>query len=733
MIYPYGTLKFPTPFSDTEVDNIIDSNGAVDTFAPIDFALSDKKLIDNINERINDSKTYYDDSNGFNLSQKRSENLRMYLGVQVNSSDFYDAEEPYIENQLRPMIESIVAYVTARAPTCTVTPAYDSNESQKFASNLEKAMNGHSLEFDLRGLVEIGVRSWMLNQAAYIMLEFDPNYGDNGEIIPTIKPCDEIVIDKYARFGQNPGFIALFEKDSVEDLIARYPEKREKILESMGIKRAGSKNMSREIVTRKVYFTYYDSEQKPQEAVAVYYDDLLLSKYRDINWLHGRENFLKAPMKPIIPLNVINDGKHYVDFSSFVDDALTMQRLLNARGRQISLNADASNGTAVIDAKKSGLTREDAENWTRRPNQALYLKKAKDNANIDQMIKIIDGPDIKDFVANDKADMRNQMGVLMGVPVDQSGSDLAGDDPTLGEALLKKNSSQGRQDMLVRAVDRWMYLYFNFLAQMMFVWYKDDHFFPYLDSDGSFERLVIKRYYFDEGMRVSAKSSSTIAFDKNREQAMALHFADKGNISMLDAYRIVGFENPQKLYDNWVKQTHSPFELARDANEAYDSGEAYAEFLEFINGKVPHKRMNPDKEYILTLRKMFSDDKFLDPKLKASYRNAFVQRFNEYMENYELRTSLDQLGQEDMSKLPPPGQPVPPPIPAQQFQQMMNPQPPMPAPMPGQGLPGQPMPGMPPQQPMQPGGGAPGVFNGTPIVNPASPQTPNHLTSVGEL
>jgi hypothetical protein len=234
-------------------------------------------------------------------------------------------------------------------------------------------------------------------------------------------------------------------------------------------------------------------------------------------------------------------------------------------------------------------------------------------------------------------------------------------------------------------------------------------------------------------MQVSARASSTIAFDKNREQAMALHFADKQQIAMVDAYRIVGFENPQRLYDNWVKQQHSPFELAKDINDAYDSTEAYAEFLDFINGKEPPKRINVDKDYILTLRKLMINDKFLDPKLDSKYRNAFIKRYNEYLDSFLLRESLDQLGQEDMAKIPQPGQPVPPPLPPQQFQQMMNPQPPMMPP--GMGQPGMP-PGQPPMgvpgQPMPapPAGGVPGVFNGTPLTNPAQPQTPNTLTSV---
>lgn len=744
MIYPYGSLKFPTPFSDSAVDNIIEQDGRIDQFSPIDLDLSDKKLIENINQRIQDSRNYYNDASGFNLEQKRSENLRMYLGVQVDSGDFYEQEEPYIENQIRGAVESIVAYCTARSPQSTATPAEDTPQAKKFASNLEKAHDAHSQEHDLRGLVEVAVRSWLLNQAAYMLLEFDPSYGEDGDIVPSIIPCDELVVDKNAKFGQDPDFITVFEKHTVEELIYTYPEKRDEILESQGIKKVGRRNMTNEIVTRKTWFTYY-AKGEVKQGVCVYYDEVMLTKTTDLNWLTGKKNFLKAPVKPIIPMNVLNDGKHWVDFSSPIDDAIHMQKLLNVRGRQISLNADGSNGTKIVNAKTSGLTKEDAENWVPGPNKTIFLKKARDGVPLDQMVDIIAGQDLKEFVANDKQDMRNQLGMVMGTPIDQSGSDESGDDPTLGQSLIKKNNMNARQDMIVRALDRFLYRYFNLLTQMMFVWYTEDHFFPYLDEDGSFERIVIKRYYFDDGMRVSVRGGSTIAFDKNREQAMALNLMKNNQIAMIDGYRILGFENPQKLYDNWVKQQHSPFELLRDVDEASDDGEAYAEFLQIMNGKLPNKRDDPSKDYILTLRKLMISDKFL--AAKSGPRNAFTKRFNEYLDSYELRQSLDQLGQEDMTKIAP-GQPIPPPMPEAQFAAMMAPPPPP-------GMPGMPPGGMPPPQGGAPGmsmapgiqpgmmqpppqgvpgsvgpGGAASVFSGTPIPNPAAPQTPAGIGGV---
>ena len=731
MIYPYGNLRLPDPFSDPAVDDISNSDGVVDQFAPIDLDIDDKKLMQNIDERIAQAKTYYNDANGFDLEQKRAQNMRMYLGLQADNADYYDQEDPYIENQIRRAVDSITAYATARSPQSVVTPAEDTPQAKKFASNLEKAHNLHSVKFDLRGILEIVVRSWIINQEGYIALEFDPSYGEHGEIIPRFQPCDEVVVDKNARYGENPGFITVFLKRSVEELLYDFPEKKAEILESIGAKMVGSKNITKEIVIKKTWFTYYDKKTKgPAEGVAIHYTGVMLGKYKDINWLDGKKNFLDAPMKPIIPLNVLSDGKHWIDFSSPIEDGIRMQRLLNNRGRQITQNADRSNGTTIVDGKKSGLTKEDVENWTGGPNQKIWLKKALSSSAMKDMFYQLPGQDLKPFVVQAQNDIRNQLGEIMGVPIDQTGSDLPGDDQTLGQTLLKKNNDNARQDMIIRAIDRMLYLYFNFLTQMMFVWYDEDHFFPFLDSDGSFEKIVIKRYYFDDGMQVGVKGSSTIAFDKNREQAMMIHFTDKDQMALIDSYRIAGFENPQKLYDNWAKQKTNPMELVRDVNDSYNSGDAYAEFLEIINGKMPKFKEDASKDFILTLKKMMLTSKFL--KAPEKYQHAFQMRLGEYLDRYELWESLDQIGAMDMSKLTATSA-VPPPMPPEQFHQMMQGPPPSPPggmpggpqPQPGGMPPG--MPGQPPQQPPAPGGG---MFNGTGLMDPAHAQTPSGVSAI---
>lgn len=729
-IYPYGSLFQPSSFPDASVDIDATQDGNVDSFATLDLNIKDDVLITNLNQRINDSKGYWDELMGFNLSNVRNDNMRMYLGNQEDANGYYKHETPYVENQIQLVVESIVSYVTARTPQSEVTPSDDNDRARKFATDLENAHAAHSLKFNLRGIIEICVRNWLLKRAAYIKLEFDPSYGKNGEIIPKAIDPEHIVWDKNAAFGANPGFVTQFFKKTVEELIYMFPEKEKEILASNGIQRRGPRNMTNEVVVKQTWFTYFAGGE-PKEACVMHFSDVMLDKYADPNWLENRDNFLDAPMKPFIGLNVMNDGNHAIDITTPIEQAIKLQRVLNNRGQQITTNADKANGTRVINGKATGMTKEALENAPGGPNETVLLnpREASVGQSLDSMISVLPAHDLPQFVVDDKVDARTQLGNIGGAPTDFTGADAEGDDPTLGQAMMKRNNSAGRQDTLIRGVDTMVFNYFNLLTQMMFVWYDEEHFFHYNGSDGNFDKITVQRNYFKLVATVSVKAGGTIAFDKNRRDAIVLKLLEGDKFPLIDAYRELGFENPQKLYDNWAKQHANPMELAREGNALYNDTQAYVEFDQFMDGKKPKMKYDMGKDFILTLRKLMLTDEFLNAKPK--YQAAMIKRVQEYIKSLELRTSLDEISQEDdiegmnpLSPIPPPqppaipgmppvaapavpgGPPLPPNIPGQ---------PPVPAPLPAQG---------------QPSMGS--VFGGTGLPNPGAPQVPAPA-AVGQL
>lgn len=700
-------------YLDTKVDNIERLQGNIDTLPSLSLDIPDNDILSNLNARIDDSQNYWDSPKGFNLRSVRAENVKAYLGKQVDEGQLYRYQIPYSENQIFVAVEAIVAYVTSSINRAEVYPAQDEQLSRILATNLEKGLQAHSEKFQLNVEVGSAVRNLLLKRIGILHLWFDPDYGKTGEIrVKSVDP-DHVIIDKNVERGQNPAFIAHIHKDSVEALIFRFPDKKSEIMEALGIQRRTPKQMSNTVVWRQVWVTHY-VKGEPVEGCVSYFGKVVLAKYKNPNWMYNSDNnFLDMPLKPYIPINYVNDGTHWIDHTTLVEQADWIQQVLNKRGRQIMENADTANGFRVFDS--NAISMEDAQNLTGDPNQKILLQN-KQNQPMANLVTNIQAQMLPNYVVEDKTDLRNTVHGIMGTPAQFRGDDETGDgDQTLGEAMMIKNQASGRQDLIVRAIDSAMDLYFKYLTQMMTVHYTEKHFFTLNGGDGDFDYIALHRDNIEPGIQVAVKSGSSLPFDKARQQAVALNLAKIDRIATLDLYKDLGVDMPQKRYDNWVKEKTDPQSLSRTAEDELADTQAYEDFIEIMGGaKNVEPREDASKEHILTHRKQMLTDKFLNGK--KPLQTQFIKHVKAELESLELRTTLDIMSQQEGDTALDPNTPIalPPPI-----------APPMGAPMPG-GMPGQgqpPMGGAPAPQGASPTMGS--VFGGTGVPSPSQPQAGN--------
>lgn len=695
------------PLNDKRVDNIGDQSGEIDLVPLLSVDLPDADIIKNLDARINDSQTYWDIPEGFNLRESRNENVRLHLGRQIDVTHLYRFQVPYVENEIFVAVETIVAYLTSQMPQPEVYPAQDSQQSKKMALDLQKVLLAHSQQFQLDRKLEVAIRNLLLKRIGIIKFRFDPHYGKYGEIIPEVIDPEHVIVDKNAAMGENPDFICHVLKMTVEELCYRFPDKKKQIYEALGIVRGTPKQMSQTVAVREVWFTNYTKKDQPEEVVVWYFNKLILDKIKNPNWMYsGGSNFLEMPLKPFIPLNYINDGSHWIDITTPVEQAANMQNILNKRGRQIMENADKANGMLVI-STDSGLTKDDAQNLTGDPNQKIIIKTA--GQDVRNLVYQVPPHDLPSYVMEDKFDQRTTIHAIIGTPSEFTGSDDNQDKyETLGKAMMIKNQAAGRQDLIGRAVASFMGLYFQFLTQMMAVWYTDKHYFVYNGGDGEFDYVTMHREMIEKGMVVQVKSGTTQPFDKARQEATALQLAKMGMISPLDLYKDLHMDNTQKRYDNWYKWKTQPQALAMDAQNEVDDSEAYVDYIEIMGGRTAKPRDDATKEHILTHRKQMLTDEFL--KAKASKQKIFVKHVQDELASLELRTSLDEMSQQTMELLNPsiPISPMQPSAPPMQ-NVGMNPQ-------------GPPMGMSPNGQPQA--ASLSGIFGGTGIPNPAAPQPP---------
>jgi hypothetical protein len=691
------------PYLDTKVDQLSEGNGQIDSVPALSLDIPDLKIIADLEGRIEDSKNYWDQAKGFNLKTDRAKAVKMYLGQYVDEGQLYRFQIPYVENEIFVATETIVSYLTSQPPSPEVYPAQDSQQSKILASDLEKGLRAHAQKSELNRHLESAIRNLMIKRVGFLYLWYDPDYGQNGEIrVKSLEP-DNVVIDKNAERGENPAFICIYMKNSIEELCYLFPDKKEAIMTEIGAKNQPQR-MSQTIDWRQVWLTHYDDDGKPQEACVSYFGSLVLDKYKNPNWMYAnvKKNFLDMPLKPIIPLNYINDGTHWIDSTTPLIQASWIQEVLNKRGRQIMENADAANGFLVISS--DAMSMDDAENLTGDPNQKLVIDTKGEP--IGDLITNIQGRELATYVIDDKIDLRNTVHSIMGTPPQMRGDDSSQAE-TLGENLMMKNQASGRQDLIVRAVDACLYRYFNYLVQMMTVHYTEKHFTTINSADGDFDFITLHRDLIEKGMSVTVKNGSTLPFDKSRQEAVAMNLAKGGLIDPLHLYEDLHMDNPQKRYDAWAKWKSDPMALARDAMDELDDTTAYIDWIETLAGKKVKPRDDATKEHILIHRKQMISDQFLGAA--RNIQNNFLAHVAAEVQSLQLRTDLDAMAMQGAMALAP-----------------QNPIQPAPPPAPPMGTPGM-TPGAPGQAPMPPGAGMPPMGGqGGPTPGPA----PNPTTQM---
>jgi hypothetical protein len=693
---------------------------------------------------------YYNQVTGFNLRSKRIKNLRMVRGDQLEENALYHYQTPFKSNQLYVAMDAIIAYVVAAMAEPEVYPANKSTKSRLLAEDLLNYMKAHSEKFEVEAILEEIVLNLETDYIGLIALDWDPDYGEKGEIIPRIVGGENCIIDKNAKRGHQPQFFCEVMKDSIEGLIAKFPKKEQDILKLFGIKRKGTQNTSKELAYRQVYFLYYDKKKVQQMGVCWYVQDLVLDKRKNPNWLYEGEgkNFLDNPMIPYIPFNLFNKGSHWIDFTSSLEQAVPVQDIVNKEGRQIIDNLGTANGFRIVLA--GAMTDDALENLTGDPNQSVIVK-AKPGQKIDDVYKQIEPHLISTELIADKNANIEDIHSIMATP-----SQFRGDDTdqtkTASEANLIKNQASGRQDKIVRALNRGMGAYYRFLAQMICVWYTDDHSLTAESGDGSFDFLEMHANKIENGMSVRVYSQPSA--DKARLEAIAQNAFEAEALSPIDYYKFLRLPNPQKLYDNLVDFKNNPQKLQMNISNDNEDRDAIMDFADLMNGQKVDQRSDITPQYLDQFRKEMITDEFLDEdKTDKKTRDAIIKFIKLAQLNLAVRTELDEasdaplppppLPPEIQATLPPP-QPMMPGLAGAPMQPMGAPAPGGAPAMPQVGVP--PMGGMPPQAPptatapapMPPTGPLPAGIQGAlqmanapslnPNTQPMPPQSINSLT-----
>lgn len=619
--------------------------------------VKDKDLISNFKRWEDKAKEYWNNPVGYDLENKRKKNVNYYEGKQLDESRLYSYQVPYTQNELFIATETITAYTTSSEPSAEVLPEDDSIQSKVMAESLEWGLNVHSEKYKLAEKLEKAERNMYLKYLGVIKLYYDANLDD---IVPVVVDPENIVVDSSCKLGDNPLFICETCKATFQQLINLFPEKKEELMKCVGRTRMSNKLMSDIYAYKEVWFTQID-ENGETECVAWYLDDLLLGKSKNPNYIYKEEgvqltNFNPRCMKPYVFFNYMNDGKHLVDNTSPFEQAIPLQDALNKRGRQIIENADTANSILVF--KSGSIDTDEAENITRDPNQILILQTQGDQP-VQSAFGEIASHLLPNYVMNDKQELKNSIHEIMGTPSQFRGAQDRGGAGTLGEAKMMQSQAGGRQDAIIRALDRGLDDYYQLLTQMMKVWYKNPKHFACKDNDGKFVFVELSREKIPDVAWVRVERGSFMKKDKARSEQIAMDLAQLGLIDPYNLFKDLGMKNADSRYDTLVKFKMSPDSLTAELRAENQNRQAYIDFACIMNGQDVKGHDDVDAEHILAHRTQITTDRFLyaDPERQK----AMIAHIQEEVYLLSNRVKLQEASMQGL--LLDPNMPITPEVP----------------------------------------------------------------------
>lgn len=593
-------------------------------FEALDLTMSDDQLDKMLINSLEADRDHWNQK-PWNLQQTDIDNTAFLLGDQLNDKDFLKTDTKYKDNRIFSSVRAILSYATGQLAKPDITPSRGDEIYLKGARDIGSALYQHASDDKVEYKVRSAVLNLITRKRGYLKLRWDPNIGLEGDIVTEICNPEDIIIDRYAGYLQNPNKIYHRIRCSIDELVARFPEKKTEILEAYSIRRGVYSQTSRMVTYFECWFTYSGEDGKPKEGVCWFIQEkhLILDKMPNPNWVYLKNakkekqaNVTSIPPKPFVVFNYINTGHSYIDETCLVEQARPLQEMLNKRLRQIGENADYVNGRWV--ASKKAFSQEDARNLVNKGAKTVAMVDREDVSNA--LVNVAPNQ-LGAWVENTVYDSRNEIDGMMGTPSQFKGAQGDRQD-TLGRDLMIKQQAGALQDDLVRSVSMAMEDYYKILLQMMRVYYTDDYWFQCKGGDGKYEFILINGDQLDSNVKVSVQTDSTLPLDKASIRQTAMDLWNAGNaIDYKTLMEDLGLPNPEVRAERYLKSNMDPVAYLQSIEMDQINADAESDIQLLLMNKVPEERDDYDQPYFDYFNKFIASNRFNKIKGPKSSEN----------------------------------------------------------------------------------------------------------------
>lgn len=584
------------------------------------------ELVEQLNTWIGGSDSHWKGKD-YKLDKVDKENEKLYLGRQVSDDDDGSDENLSLDNRIFSSIRTIVPYVTKRITQPEVYPSSNSDAAKKFAEDFEKVLHKKAELEKLKPKIKFALEDAIIRRRGYLKPRYDAATGNFCKI--EYVPAESIIIDHNAKPYEEPRYFRQPLKKSVDDLLAMFPGMAKEIKSAFKIDQNSPRTKYTELHTINEDWAFMPIEGKMELLVCWNYNKQPLGVIKDPNWRDDLPNFLPHHMMPLIFLNVLNDGRSHIDKTSYVEQAKYSQMTIDKRGRQISKNAGlGSVGMPVVDVE--AISDEQSQYLQYEEDTVLVLEVPEGKTIHDVFDKWQASP-LSSEVYQDKEAAIEAVNNAFGASTINQGGES--DNKTLGQDVLLRDQSQGRQQDIVDAIDNAMERLYLFIAQFMLVYGNEEELFKLVGENGQFDYIIMNTESLDTNAEIQVKSGTSMPIDNAQRRATADAASQRAMIDPLTYWEIMDEPNAEKYAKRVVEFTADPMALIKDADEQVFDRDAYVDIQIVKSGGQPPYREELPKQYFDYLNKFALSGATApeNPNLDQATKEALVAFINQQL------------------------------------------------------------------------------------------------------
>lgn len=613
-------MKSPNQVNNLQVDDERQEGVISEGDSPLTPDISEDEFARIVGKRVEDSEAWWNSELG--LDEARKNNEKYYLNAQYSEDDLYDFQVPYKNNRIMTAIETLVPMATSQTPQPIVTEANDTDASRQLAHDLQYVLLGLYDDLYLKAKFSMVARHLLTGyRIGVLKYRFDPNIGKirpdgtrSGMIVVEVVRPQRVVFEQEASDPDNIPLIAEYMTATIEELVHKFPEKKEDIFKQQGIKRGVSSQLTRRVGYVEIWFSYFDKQGNAREGVGWKLGQTVLGLMKNPNWNYdeyevnedGRAvslNYFDMAKKPYILFNHLNLGKYILDDTSLTEQAQSLQDVLNKRGRQIVENADQSASGLVLNAAM--IKQEDAAKIIGDPTEKVMV-----DGDVRSAATRLPYNSLPAYVLQDKFDARNEIDNIFGANAPMRGETT--NNQTLGELVLSQRGNLGRLQTLADSIEDGADRLFKALVQMMKVYWDENEQIRYNPTEGKTIFIDWSSAKIEDGVKIRVKAGSVLPKDKisqRNETIQALAILDPLSIAEgLDKDNPKEFAKRLVYYRFFMDRYMA--EILGDDGEGGADIQAIGDLQMIMNGQVPVVNDSPGQNYVATIDQFLNSPAF---------------------------------------------------------------------------------------------------------------------------